>query len=107
MRRPFAAGLLALALAAGFPAVAQPDRQADTAVRLYLEVIEGRARYHELTVHQRWQVDEVARLVREKLLVIDLRSNAQRCRDTERRNADGEPSELASRIIDMKCREAF
>ena len=107
MRRPFAAGLLTLALAAGIPAVAQPDRQADTAVRLYLEVIEGRARYHDLTAQQRWQVDEVARLVREKLLVIDLRSNAQRCRDNETKNADGKASALANRIIDMKCREAF
>jgi len=107
MRRTIAAGILAAMLVAAGPGLAQPDQQADAAVRLYLEVIEGRAKYHDLTVQQRWQVDEVARLVRERQLVIDLRSNEQRCRDNESRQAQGEPSALASRIIDMKCREAY
>lgn len=69
----------------------------------YVALREGRRQVAQLTVQE---LEDVAALDRALRGAADTRTPAQRCVDAELRLLGTPPSDLARRVIDIKCREA-
>lgn len=73
----------------------------DSARDNYSALLQGRIQLGQLSQQELRDILDLHRVLRER----DDRSRSQRCVDEEVERLGGSPSELAWRIIDLKCRE--
>ncbi|MBJ7438802.1 MAG: hypothetical protein JHD35_07230 [Sphingopyxis sp.] len=83
-------------------ALAEPP--AERALRNYELLRSGAKGLHDLSDAERRELAALAQLMREGKSV-DRRTPRQRCVDEEVAREGKKPSELAMRVIDLKCRE--
>lgn len=87
----------------GYPPNVDPGRL-DRARYNYVALREGRRQVAQLSLQELEDVAALDRALRGDSN--DTRTTAQRCVDAELRLLDHPPSNLAGRVIDIKCREA-